>query len=215
MIIQGSEEWFAARLGRITASRIKDVMAEGKGSAESTMRRNYMAQLISERDTGLREPTYINADMQWGIDHEGEARSAFEAETGIMVEKVGFIVHPFLKYSGASPDGEYINPKTGRRRGVEIKCPKTANHIKFLLLNKFNDDYQYQMDWQTACGDYEGVDFISYDPRLLPGNTLLISPYERQEARVKEITKKVIMFNNDLNETLEKLKAIREMNGYQ
>jgi len=102
--LQGSEDWFSARIGKITSSRVSDVMAKGRGNEPSASRKNYMAQLLCERLTGQREETYTNAIMQRGIDLEPLAKSAYEIETGLLVQDVGFIVHPQLDYTGTSPD---------------------------------------------------------------------------------------------------------------
>jgi len=101
---QRSPEWFAARLGKVTASRIADVMATTK-SGYGAGRANYMAELICERMTGKRQEGYTNAAMQWGTDQEPFARAAYEFLTDRTVSEVGFIDHPTIPMSGASPDG--------------------------------------------------------------------------------------------------------------
>ena len=92
---QRSEEWFQARLGKVTASRVADVLAKIK-SGESASRRNYKIQLVSERLTGEKQETYINQAMQDGIDREVFARDRYIQQFG-EVEEVGFIKHPIWK----------------------------------------------------------------------------------------------------------------------
>ena len=124
---QRSEEWFAARLGKVTASRVADIIAKTK-SGYSTSRANYMAELVCERLTGLQGDSYQNAAMVWGINTEPFARQAYESRLADLVEEVGFIPHPTIENAGASPDGF-----VGEDGLVEIKCPNTATHIDTLL----------------------------------------------------------------------------------
>src|SRR5690242_11259103 len=127
-IIQGSPEWFAARLGKVTASRVADVVAKTAKGAASTSRANYMAQLIVERLTQRATETFTNAAMQWGTDTEPQARNAYAFRTDSEIQEVGFVTHPNIAQSGASPDG-----LVGTDGMVEIKCPITATHIETLL----------------------------------------------------------------------------------
>ena len=92
MIVQGSVEWFAARAGKATASRVADVIAKTK-SGPSASRANYAAQLVAERLTGRVESSFSNAAMQWGTDNEPAAREAYEFRAGVWVDQVGFIEH--------------------------------------------------------------------------------------------------------------------------
>ena len=85
---QRSPEWFAARLGKVTASRVADVIAKTK-SGYSTSRDNYMAQLVCERMTGTQGESYTNAAMQWGTDQEPLARAAYEAAQDVLVDETG------------------------------------------------------------------------------------------------------------------------------
>ena len=89
---QRSDEWFAVRCGKVTASRVSDVIAKTK-SGWGASRANYMAQLIAERLTGEVADSYSNSAMQWGIDHEDEARKAYEFYQNKEVTQIGFIKH--------------------------------------------------------------------------------------------------------------------------
>lgn len=159
-MIQGSDEWFAARLGKVTASRMADVMARTK-TGWGASRANYMAELLCERLTGQMQERFTNAAMQWGTDTEPQARAAYEFMTGNAVEEVGFVDHPTIAMSGASPDG-----LVGADGLVEIKCPNTATHIDMLLSEEIPNKYRMQMLWQIACTGREWCDFVSFDPRL-------------------------------------------------
>lgn len=159
-MIQGSPEWFSARLGRVTASRVADLMARTK-TGWSASRDNYMAELICERLTGQTAERFSNAAMQWGTDTEPQARAAYEFITGNVVAETGFVEHPSIAMSGASPDG-----LVGDDGLVEIKCPNTATHIETLLGETVPAKYRTQMMWQIACTGRAWCDFVSFDPRL-------------------------------------------------
>lgn len=133
------------RCGKVTASRMADVMATIK-TGEAASRANYRAELVAQRLTGQLKAGFTNAAMQWGTDTEPFARAAYEIKYGTIVEEVGFIPHPTIMMSGASPDG-----LVGTGGMIEIKCPNTATHIAFLLDGKIPMKYQLQMAWQMAC----------------------------------------------------------------
>ena len=200
---QLSEEWFAARCGMITASRISDVMAKTK-TGYAASRTNYMAQLIVERLTGIKEEGYSNAAMQWGVDTEPHARDAYKFITDNEVEETGFVLHPTIKMSGASPDG--LVSKDGL---VEIKCPNTATHIQTLLDEKIPAKYIDQMQWQMECTEREWCDFVSFDPRMPPNLQMFIKRIDRDEKRIPLLRNGVIVFNNEIDKKLEKLRKYK------
>lgn len=163
MMEQRSPEWFAARLGKVTASRVADILAVTK-SGPSASRKNYMAELIAERLTGQPAQTFTSPAMQWGTDNEPMARAAYEFMTDTTVEEVGFVDHPNIANFGASPDG-----LVGADGLVEIKCPNTATHLDTLLGAEIDARYVTQMQVQMACTRRKWCDFVSFDPRL-PGD---------------------------------------------
>lgn len=199
---QRSEEWFAARLGKVTASRIGDVMAKTK-TGYSASRANYMAQIIVERMTGKQTEMFTNAAMQWGTDTEPLARAAYEAKNNVMVDEVGLIDHPNIAMSGASPDG-----LVGEHGMVEIKCPNTATHIETLLTGKIDEKYIYQMQWQMACTGRKWCDFVSFDPRMDEDLQLKVIPVKRDDELIKTIESEVIKF---LFETAEKIRSLNSL----
>lgn len=177
-IVQGSEEWLAIRVGKVTASRVADVIARTK-TGWGASRANYMAELIAERLTGAPAERFTNTAMQWGTDHEPEARTAYEFETNTEVKEVGFVPHPSIIMSGASPDG-----LVGDRGLVEIKCPNTATHIDTLLSEAVPLKYLTQMTWQLVCTRRDWCDFVSFDPRLPEHMRLFFWRFEpTQESR--------------------------------
>jgi len=198
---QRTDEWFAARLGKVTASRIADVMAKTK-TGYGAARKNYAAQLVCERLTGNVAESYTNAAMQWGIDTEPQARAAYEFMTDQAVEQVGFIDHPQIEMSGASPDG--LIRQVGL---VEIKCPNTATHIETLLDGKVPDKYIKQMQWQMDCTGREWCDFVSYDPRLPAEMQLWICRVDRDDEAIQEIREEVDKLLAEVSDTVDRLQA--------
>ncbi len=198
---QGSPEWFAARLGKVTASRVADVIARTK-TGYSASRKNYLAELVAERLTGVQAERFTNAAMQWGLDTEAQARAAYEFFRDATVESVGFIPHFNIPMSGASPDG-----KVGEDGLVEIKCPNTATHIDTLLGAEIDGKYLTQMHWQMACTDAKWCDWISFDPRMPEDLRLVVRRVPRDENRIAELEKAVKEFLAELDATVTALTA--------
>ncbi len=196
--MQQSEEWFASRLGKVTASKVKDVMSKGRGSAPSATRQNYMMQLLCERLTGEREEGYTNAAMQRGNELEPTARLAYELMQDCEVEEVGLILHPNIEGFGASPDGVIVMPDC--RGGIEIKCPNTATHIATIQSGQHDPQYEWQMLAQMACAELEWVDFVSFDDRLPEELQYTCHRYNRDEARIREMEAGVKQFLEELVE---------------
>lgn len=196
---QKSPEWFAARLGKATGSRIAEIVAKTK-SGDSASRGNYMAQLVIERLTNKQEESYSNDFMDWGNLQEPFARAAYEAATNVLVDEVGMITHPRIEMSGASPDG-----LVGDDGLVEIKCPKTATHIETLLSKTVPGKYNIQMQWQMACTDRSWCDFVSFDPRMPDGLQMFLKRVHRDDALIKTLEDEVIKFLKEVDAKLEQL----------
>ena len=187
-IEQGTDAWFQQRLGKVTASKIADIVAKTK-SGYSTSRANYMAQLVVERLTGVKTESFTNAAMEWGTQTEPLARAAYELKQGIMVDEVAMIDHPTIPMSGASPDG-----LVGEDGMIEIKCPNTATHIDTVLADKTDKRYIYQQQWQMACTGRKWNDFVSFDPRMPDNLQLFIKRVERDDELIKELEAEVVKF---------------------
>jgi len=198
--LQRTPEWYEARLGKVTASRVSDVMAKTK-SGYSASRANYMAQLICERLTGTQGDTYQNAAMAWGTEQEPAARGAYEARTGLLVQETGFVPHPTILMSGASPDG-----LVGDDGLVEIKCPNTATHIDTILSETVPSKYIAQMQWQMVCTGRQWCDFISYDPRVPEKMQLWVKRVERDQKLIDEMENEVFNFIEELESKIDALK---------
>lgn len=201
MLEQRSPDWFAIRCGRVTASRIADLMARTK-TGYSTSRANYRAQLVVERLTGTVEPSFCSPAMQHGIDTEAEAREAYRQHMLCTVEELAFAEHPTITMAGASPDG-----LIGDDGLVEIKCPIPATHIDTLLSGTVADKYLKQMQFQMACTGRAWCDFVSYDNRLPEPMRLFVQRVPRDDALIREIEAEVVSFLDEVEETVAKLKA--------
>jgi hypothetical protein len=203
---QRSEEWFAARLGKVTASRVADVIAKTK-SGYSTSRDNYMAQLVCERLTGQQGESFTNAAMQHGTETEPLARSAYEAYADLMVEEVGFVQHPKIEMAGASPDG-----LVGLFGMLEIKCPNTATHIDTLLSQSVPTKYITQMQWQMRCCERQWCDYVSFDNRLPADLQLFVKRVEFDALYVATLEEEVNLFLKELDNKVNKLNNLKVKN---
>jgi putative phage-type endonuclease len=201
---QRTTEWHAARLGKVTASRVADVIAKTK-TGYGASRANLMADLIVERLTGQPASTFSNAHMEWGTEQEPHARAAYSARTGELVEEVGFVDHPSVANSGASPDG-----LVGDEGLVEFKCPATSTHLDTLLAGEAPSKYIAQMQWQMACTGRKWCDFCSYDPRLPEHLRMFVKRVPRDDEYIKTLETEVTKFLAELD---EKLKQLEKVNG--
>lgn len=182
-MIQGSPEWFQARLGRVTASRIADVLAKTK-TGWGASRYSYMGELIAERLTGRPNESFTTAAMQWGKDNEDRARQAYVFRYDRQVEETGFVEHPRLEgLAGASPDGLVEDGL------IEIKCPSTITHLDTISSGNVPTRYQLQMQWQMECTGRKWCDFISFDPRLPENLQLFVKRVNIGEPLEPEIRK--------------------------
>jgi putative phage-type endonuclease len=196
---QGTPEWFAARLGNVTASRVADVIAKTK-SGYSASRENYMAQLICERMTNTVAESYTNAAMQWGTETEPLARAAYESIADVLVDEVGYVQHPRIERAGASPDG-----LIGLFGLLEIKCPNTATHIDTLITEQVPTKYITQMQWQMVCTGRAWCDFVSFDPRLPNGLQVFVKRVEFDTEYAATLEIEVVKFLAELDTKISKL----------
>jgi putative phage-type endonuclease len=199
---QRSEEWFVARLGKVTASRVADVIAKTK-TGYSASRENYMAQLVVERLTNTQAESYTNAAMQWGTDQEPFARAAYEVQQNVLVDETGLVDHPTIEMAGASPDG-----LVGDDGLVEIKCPNTATHIDTLLTQTVPAKYITQMQFQMACTGRQWCDFVSFDPRMPQKAQIFIKRVPRDDAFIKEIEFEIKKFLAEVSAKVDQLNKL-------
>lgn len=197
-------ELMAARLGKVTASRMADLCAKTK-TGYGASRRNYLAQLVAERLTGAAQESYSNAAMQWGVENEGFAADAYSFRTGLDVEVCGFYDHPTIPMSGASPDR-----LVGNDGLLEVKCPNTATHIDTLLDDSVDGKYILQMQWQMACTGRQWCDFVSFDPRLPERLRLFVRRVPRDAEKIAELEKETRLFLRELDGKIAALNMVME-----
>ena len=205
MIEQRSDLWFQARIGKVTASRVADVLAKTKTGYSAT-RDNYMAQLVCERLTGEKGESFTNAAMQHGTDTEPLARAAYESLKDVLVDEVGFVPHPTIEMAGASPDG-----LVGDDGLLEIKCPNTATHIDTLLTQTVPSKYNTQMQFQMACTGRLWCDFVSFDNRLPEELQLFVKRVPRDDVFIKQTEDAIVKFLAELDDKINKLMKVKNV----
>jgi putative phage-type endonuclease len=202
---QGSDAWFNIRIGKVTASRVADVLAKTK-TGYSTTRDNYMAQLVCERLTGQKGESFTNAAIQHGIETEAYARAAYEARRDVLVDEVGFVSHPTIEMSGASPDG-----LVGDDGLIEIKCPNTATHIETLLSESVPNKYYTQMQFQIACTGRKWCDFLSFDNRLPTELQMFVKRVPRDDVYIRLIEDEIVKFLGELDTKINQLMKVKNV----
>lgn len=204
---QGTDEWKAARVGLITASRVSDMLAKTKGGAPGAGRKNYQAELVVERITGTpQERGFVSAEMRWGTEHEPDARSIYEFRENVEVRQVGFLISEGYPFCGASPDG-----LVGENGAVEIKCPNTAQHLALLEGGSIDGKYIAQMQWTMFVGGLQWCDYVSYDPRIeWPELTIYVKRVERDPIWIANALKEARIFNKEIENRVALLRARAE-----
>ena len=196
---QGSAEWLALRLGKVTASRMADVLSKGRGTAQSKTAETYMIELLAERLTGASKPFFENDAMRWGTETEPQARSMYEVNNDFVnVDEVAFVEHN--EFIGISPDG-----LIGEDGLLEIKCPNTITQIKRALSDNYSKDYNTQIQCQLWVTEREWCDFVSFDPRLNCESCYLQQRVFRDEVFIEDMKIKTYAFVDKLNELHERL----------
>jgi len=205
LIEQRTDAWFEARIGKVTASRVADVLAKTK-SGYSASRDNYMAQLVCERLTKQKAEGFTNAAMQHGTETEPLARLSYEVSQNVLVDEVGFIPHPTIEMSGASPDGLVNDDGL-----LEIKCPNTATHIETLLTQSVPTKYFTQMQFQMACTGREWCDFVSFDNRLPEELQLFVKRVPRDDTYIRLMEAEIVQFLAELDDKINKLMKVKNV----
>lgn len=200
--VQGSQEWLAARVGKVSASRIADLTAKTK-SGYSTSRANYAAELVAERLTGVKAEKFTSAAMAHGTEQEPAARTMYEFMRDVTVKEVGVVLHDRIEMACASPDG-----LVGNDGLIEIKCPLTATHIETLLGGPIDGKYMKQMQFQMACTGRLWCDFVSFDPRMSGDMQIHIQRVPRDGVMIVEIEREVSAFLREVDATVAKLIAM-------
>jgi putative phage-type endonuclease len=197
---QGSPEWFAMRCGKVTASRIADVMAKPREPGKG-MRVNYMWQLVTERDTGLPMKTYQSKTMAEAHEWEPMARAAYTFRTDQEVEQVAFVDHPDIPMCGCSPDG-----LVGRDGLVEIKCPELTAHYDALIKEAIPGEYFKQMQFQMACTGRRWCDYVSFNADLPERRRIKIIRVDRDSTAISVMEAEVRGFQTQIDLAMSALK---------
>jgi putative phage-type endonuclease len=201
-IEQGTDAWKMLRLGKVTASRIKDIVATTK-SGYSTSRDKYMTQLLLERITNTVAESYSNDAMAWGTEQEPYARANYESKMGVLVDQVAFVDHPTIPMSGASPDGLVNDDGL-----VELKAPMSHTHLESLL-GGIDNQYLTQVQWQMAVTNRSWTDLCSYDPRFPEHLRLIVKRINRDNAYIANLEKEVVKFLTELDDKVNKLNELK------
>ncbi|WP_100099704.1 lambda exonuclease family protein [Snodgrassella alvi] len=192
-MLQRSDEWFTARLGKVTASRISEVLTISKRNT-AHKRTKYMRELLCERLTGVNADRYVTRAMQRGIDLESTARIEYELRSGNIVLETGFFTHPSIKMAGASPDG-----LVGNDGLLEIKCPTSFTHLIFLQTGTPDEKYILQMQWQMACTGRQWCDFVSYDDNFPDNLAYRRTRISRDDTQIAIVEREVLLFLDELS----------------
>ena len=208
-LIQGSPEWFSARLGKLTASRLGDLMKVTK-YGESTYKTRLRMELAIERITGKPASSVVmNQAMRDGVEREPDARKLFEAVTGKEVALCGSFDHPEIVNTAASPDGILREEDAI----LEIKCPTPVTHGKNLMAETMPINYVYQVQWQIACTESTHGYFASYHPDFPKELRLKIVKVERDDEVISKIAEAVKKMDIEIESLINDIKQGGNKNG--
>ncbi|UNE54872.1 lambda exonuclease family protein [Bartonella machadoae] len=200
---QRTAEWFQARLGKVTASNVYNILSRTAKGLPTSKYEDYKIKLMTERLTGEISQSYITPSMQWGIEHEEDALKEYEFIYDADVIKCGFIPHPTIEMAGASPDG-----LIGEDGLVEVKCPQSTTHLRFFMYDEIKPEYIAQMQFQMACTGRKWCHFISYNPQFVGRSTGLrmkVKRIHRDDEQIEQLTKAVEVFLAEIEQDMEQI----------
>ncbi|UNE54435.1 lambda exonuclease family protein [Bartonella machadoae] len=200
---QRTAEWFQARLGKVTASNVYNILSKTAKGLPTSKYEDYKIKLMTERLTGEISQSYITPSMQWGIEHEEDALKEYEFIYDADVIKCGFIPHPTIEMAGASPDG-----LIGEDGLVEVKCPQSTTHLRFFMYDEIKPEYIAQMQFQMACTGRKWCHFISYNPQFVGRSTGLrmkVKRIHRDDEQIEQLTKAVEVFLAEIEQDMEQI----------
>lgn len=192
---QGSSAWLFERVGHCTSSRFADVMALKKDGKPKAERAHYLWELVIERLTGNPSDHWTSSAMLWGTENEPFARMAYEARTGRLVEKVGFIKHPTVMFLGGSPDG--LIDEDG---GFEAKCPFNSENHLLTLRDGMPEEHIAQVQGGMWINNREWWDFASFDPRMPQHLQLYVQRIARDEKYIDKLQESIGAFLEEVAE---------------
>jgi putative phage-type endonuclease len=198
---QRSEEWFEARLGRVTGSMAANVWDKTAKGLRTAGWINYQDQLLAEMMTGMSaDSVFVNFEMQRGIDLEPVARRALSKHIGATIRETGFLAHKTLR-AGASLDGDIDD----FRAVVELKCPKTTTQLRYIEAGNLPDTYMGQCLHNLYVTGAEVLYFGSFDDRLPPHLQLFVKEMRAQDMPLEEYDRDITAFLKQLNERAQAL----------
>jgi len=204
---QRSPAWFAARLGRLTGSRAAAMIATTQKGTPTAARKDLRTQLVLERLTGTcQEDAWCSPEMRRAVLQEPQAVAAYEALTGRVAWRSGFLAHDTLPV-GCSLDG-HLGDFAGL---LEVKCPKSATHLASLTSRTIPAEYLPQIVhnlWMTGAA---WCDFLSFDDRFpLPLQTMLVR-YARDETEIALYARVVTAFLAEVDDELAAVQTLQEV----
>ena len=199
---QGGSNWLSARAGRITASRVVDVLNFRKDGKPGSDRLNYLAELVCERLTGKATDHYVSDAMEHGSETEQFARADYEVTTGNDVDQVGMVIHPAFDFFSCSPDG-----LVGEDGLVEFKAPTSITHYKWLLAGEVPEQHKAQVYSGMAICEREWGDFMSFDDRYPEELKWFIKRLPWDDAEIEKIESAVLQFNSEVEQMIANLRA--------
>ena len=200
-IAQGSLEWHQMRLGKVTASRVADILAKTK-TGPSASRQNYLIELALQRTTGIIQESYSNSAMEWGTQTEPQARVAYEVNTNNFVDTVAFIDHPSIEWFGCSPDGLVSD-----RGLVEIKCMQPKGHWEVIKTKEIPKNYWIQQQAQLSCTNREWNDYVGFNPIFPDRSQLFIKRTYRDETFITEMETEIKKFLSEVEVEVNLMKG--------
>ncbi|WP_273758862.1 lambda exonuclease family protein [Bartonella sp. AU55XJBT] len=200
---QRTAEWFQARLGKVTASNVYNILSKTAKGTPTSKYEEYKIKLMTERLTEEISQSYITPAMQWGIEHEEDALREYAFIYDTEVTRCGFVQHPTIQMAGASPDG-----LIGEDGLIEIKCPQSPNHLRFFIDDTIKPEYIAQMQFQMACTGRKWCHFMSYNPNFVGKSTSLrmkIKRINRNEEQIEQINQAVEIFLGEIEQEMQKI----------
>jgi len=207
-VAQGSDEWYALRIGSIGASNIADATSKGRGNAMSAGRRNIVARMVAERLTGKYADVsggFKSYAMERGTELEDQARSAYEFLKDCTVRTCGLFTHPTIEGTHASPDGVVVEDDQDVGL-IEIKCMMPAGHLDVLMKQEVPSQYRKQVQHQLECAEKPWCDFVCFNPSFPSGADLVVIRVHRDEDLIASLVDDIIQINTEVSETIRSLK---------
>ena len=201
---QLSMGWFQAHAGVVSGSYMSDVLNFTQKGAPGASRKTYMRTKLAELLTGIAiQDNYVSKEMLDGIEREPAGKAAYELQEGAMLDEVGFCLHDSIPRFGGSMDG-----LLGEDGFIELKCPKAGTHLQWILDGVVPEDHVDQIDAYFSINGRVWCDFVSYCPMFPKQLQLMVIRRERNEAAISWIENAVIAFNREIDEKIERLRAI-------